>query len=114
MTRKYKHRSYWTKKKCIQEALKYDTKTELFKKSSSVYRIASQNGWLDEICSHMSGGNRSIGYWTKEKCREEALKYKTKSEFKKHSRGAHFSAYSSEWYDEICSHMVDARFKKAA
>ncbi len=32
-------------------------------------------------------------YWTKERCKEEALKYTSKSDFKKYNVGAYSSAY---------------------
>jgi len=44
---------YWNKERCINEALKYNTKTEWFKKARSSYSSALRNGWLDECCKHM-------------------------------------------------------------
>lgn len=44
-------------------------------------------------------------YWTKQKCLEEVLKYKTVTEFKKNSRGAHGAAIRNGWLDELCKHM---------
>ncbi|MFA5586339.1 MAG: GIY-YIG nuclease family protein [Saccharofermentanales bacterium] len=44
-------------------------------------------------------------YWTFEKCREEALKYKYKIDFIKNSNGAYSSALKHKWLDDICSHM---------
>ena len=49
------------------------------------------------------GGNRLI--WTKEKCQEESLKFKTRSEFKKKNDSAYKSAKRNGWFDEIISHM---------
>ena len=43
--------------------------------------------------------------WTKEKCAEEALKYKSRSEFKKKSPHAYHAARRNKWIDEICAHM---------
>jgi len=45
-------------------------------------------------------------YWTKEKCHEEALKYKTRSEFNKNSLAAYCKAWDSKWLEDICSHMT--------
>lgn len=50
------------------------------------------------------------GYWVKEKCHEEALKYETKSDFKKYSAGAADSAFVNGWFNDICLHMNE--FKK--
>jgi len=52
------------------------------------------------------GGNNYI--WNKEKCKEEALKYKTKKEYLKKSP-SYFSAHRNKWLDEICSHMIELR-----
>jgi len=44
--------------------------------------------------------------WTKEKCREVALKCQTKTEFVENFSGAYSSASCNKWLDEICSHMM--------
>ena len=38
---------------CHIAALKYFTKTDFKKKSSSAYDSSCKNGWLNDICSHM-------------------------------------------------------------
>ena len=43
--------------------------------------------------------------WTKDKCLEEALKYKTKKEFNKNSNGAYQASYKYGWLDEVTSHL---------
>jgi len=48
----------------------------------------------------------SIIYWTYEKCKEEALKYKHRTDFRKGSGGAFNSARRNDWYEKICSHMI--------
>ena len=45
-------------------------------------------------------------YWTKEKCKEEALKYKTRSEFYKNCISGYSRSYKSKWIDDVCSHMI--------
>lgn len=47
--------------------------------------------------------------WTKEKCQEIALKYKTKKEFIKKYNSAYKAAYKYNWLDDICSHMTKNR-----
>ena len=46
------------------------------------------------------------GYWTKEKCQEEALKYNIKKDFFTKSKSAYSSAVKKGWLDDICSHMI--------
>ena len=43
--------------------------------------------------------------WNYEKCKEEALKYEYKKDFKKDFYGAYLHAIRRGFLDEICSHM---------
>lgn len=43
----------WTKEKCHEIALKYQTKKELKEKEYSVYVTIVRNKWVDNVCSHM-------------------------------------------------------------
>ena len=45
-------------------------------------------------------------YWDFETCKEEALKYSSKSEFIKNCNGAYNKAWSNDWLGDICSHMI--------
>lgn len=49
---------------------------------------------------------RSRNYWTKDRCHEEALKYKTRKEFQTNSKAAYSKARKMGWLDDICSHML--------
>jgi hypothetical protein len=44
-------------------------------------------------------------YWTKEKCAEEALKYKNRKEFQIHNKGSYLTALRKGWLEDICKHM---------
>lgn len=48
------------------------------------------------------------GYWTKERCQEEAQKYSHKRQFRKGCNGAYSAAWKHGWLDEICVHMTRA------
>lgn len=100
-----KPNGYWTKEKCHEEALKYTSRTDFSQKSPTPYGIALRNGWRDEICSHMVLKQNPGGYWTKEKCHEEALKYDIRGIFHQNSTSAYDAARRNGWLDEICSHM---------
>lgn len=52
-------RTKWTKETCQIEALKYQTKSEFQKNSCGAHTAAYRNGWLNDICSHMTVTN----YW---------------------------------------------------
>jgi predicted GIY-YIG superfamily endonuclease len=102
-----KPKGYWTKKNCKKEALKYTTRNEFQKESRSAYLKSLRNGWLDDICKHMIEILKPKGYWTKENCKKEALKYTTRNEFRKGSSGAYISSRKNGWLDEVCSHMIE-------
>lgn len=96
---------YWTKKRCHKKALKYNSRMDFKRGCSSAYSTCNQNGWLDEVCSHMTGGHRTKGYWTKENCQKEALRYKTRTNFKEGIPPAYSTAVRMGWLNEVCSHM---------
>ena len=98
-------KGYWKKEKCYDEAQKYNHKIDFQRGSCSAYASAQLHGWLDEICEHMICDHNPKGFWTKERCASEALKYETRTAFKLGSPGAQFSAYKNGWLDEICQHM---------
>jgi hypothetical protein len=95
----------WTEEKCQEEALKYNNKSDFYNKNKAAYSAAYKHKWLKEICQHMIQKKKSNGYWTKEKCHEEALKYNTRTFFHKNSASAYNCAYLNNWINEICSHM---------
>ena len=57
---------------------------------------------IDDICSHMVSGYIK---WTYEKCKEDAMKYNKRNDFKKKSNSAYNSARLNGWLEDICSHM---------
>jgi hypothetical protein len=96
----------WTYDNCKKEALKYKSKTDFNKYSSGCYTKAYQNNWLNDICSHMIPTQKPKNYWTFERCKEEALKYNTKSEFKSTSNSAYLISCRNNWINDTCSHMI--------
>lgn len=96
-----KEKIEWTKEKCHEEALKYETRTEFKRFSSTAYEISRVNLWLNEICTHISKNRR----WNLELSQKEALKYKTRSQFSKNNPNAYSAARNHRWLNDICSHM---------
>ena len=94
----------WTDELLIAEALKYDTRVEFSKKSSSAYQTALRRGKLDEICQHML--SRPQSKWTVEMLHEEALKYKTRMEFFEGNGPAYNAASKRGLLNQICQHMT--------
>ena len=103
--KKLKCRGYWTKENCAKESLKYKYRSVFQIKNSSAYSIAMRNGWLDDICSHMTYKTNPSGYWSFNKCKKEAKKYNTRSSFKTNSAGAYVAAKRNNWLDIICYHI---------
>lgn len=53
-------------------------------------------------------------YWNKERCLEEAKKYKHRGDFFNYSNSAYVSATKNGWLDEVCEHMIPSgnRYKR--
>ena len=96
--------SDYTKEECIEEALKYNSKSEFLANAISFHSAANKNGWLKEVCS--KANYKDYPFWTKERCANEALKYTYRNDFGKKSRSAYSTALNNGWVDEICLHMV--------
>jgi hypothetical protein len=54
----------------------------------------------------MNNIRKPRGYWTKERCQEEALKYNNRKDFNIYSKSAYLRSIKNRWIDEICSHMI--------
>ena len=100
-------RSYWTKERCMEQALKYETKSKWAKNSDASYKIAKKNNWFEECTAHMIELQKPGGYWTKEKCLEEALKYNTRTEWKEKNRASYQAAMVSKILNECTAHMIE-------
>lgn len=50
-----KRKVYWTKERCHEEALKFNSRGDFQKKSRSAYLTSYKKGWLNDVCSHMIG-----------------------------------------------------------
>ena len=91
-------RGYWTEERAREEAMKYNTQSEFRKGNSSASSIARRKGWINTY-DWFSNTKKPNGYWTEERVREEALKYKSKSEFQKGCPSAYSIAYKQGWLD---------------
>lgn len=101
----------WTKEKCQEEALKYNTRSKLRKRNGPVYYKILSNGWQYEMFSHMTLLQKPNGYWNKERCKEESLKYKTRSELKEKNSAVYTIILKKGWRTEMFSHM-DTKIRK--
>jgi hypothetical protein len=53
--------------------------------------------------------NSPKDYWTLERCKEDAFKYKTKTEWKEKSSAIYAAAHKKGWIEECCVHMIVLR-----
>jgi hypothetical protein len=96
----------WTKEKAAELAKKYKSRSEFKAANSSAYTRARLNGWLDEICSHMSLKVHPNGYWTKDRVLDSANQFKTRTAWMRSSDSAAYNlAREKGWLDEACAHM---------
>ena len=97
------HNKKWTRDTCYEEAKKYNTRSEFAKGSSWAYKVARENGWLNDYDCFVDG-NKIAGQkrkkWTYETCYEEAKKYNTIWEFGKANNSAYTIAWRNGWLDD--------------
>lgn len=97
---------YWTYDKCMEIALKYRTKKEFYTSDKNVYNACRRNNWLNCICSHMKSSKKPNGYYTYDKCKEIALKYKTKKDFLLNENFIYQKCKANNWLNDICYNMI--------
>jgi predicted GIY-YIG superfamily endonuclease len=101
----------WTIENCRKEAKKYKSKSELQNNAIGCYSSALKKGWLDNICSHMKELKKPNGYWTYQRCKAHALKYKSRVEFSEKSASAYTTSKTKNWLDRVCEHMKNKKQK---
>ena len=92
-----KPNGYWTYEKCLEESKKYKYRGDYRTGSYGSYKVAFRNGWIDCFIWLQKQKPNIRRVWTKEKCRVEALKYKTVSEFRKKNKSAYKAATRYKW-----------------
>lgn len=95
----------WVFDLCKAEAIKYNTRSDFVKYSCSAYHRALQDGFLDQICTHMRSRWKPYRFWSKEECHKVALLYNTKADFKREEQSAYSLALKRGWIPDICTHM---------
>lgn len=101
MINQKKKNRYWTKARCKEAADKYKKRIDFQKGNPAAHSAAFKNGWLDEICVHMSYNEFEPTKWTKQICAELAIQYKTRGKFKANNSSAYKIALKHKWLDEI-------------
>lgn len=107
---------------CIEDAIKYKSTSEWKKKSPRVYGYAMRKKWLGKCRTAMfeihgdefNGGAKPSGYWTKERCMEDAKNHNSKYQWRKANSSAYGIALKKKWLDECCAHMTQLQDQKPA
>lgn len=89
----------WDRESCYEEALKFKRISQFENNSPGAYRAAKKNDWLVDY-TWIEYAVRPVGYWTYETCYEEAKRYKSRGEFKKHASTAYKYALANGWLDD--------------
>ena len=92
---------YWNNENVIEEAKKYNTLREFREKSQGAYDYASRNNLMNSIKTFLEAGCKPIGYWTYERCLEEAKKYKTLIDFHDKSSSAYTYSRKNNWLEKF-------------
>jgi hypothetical protein len=95
-------KGFWKiKENVMAEARKYSTKEEFQKGNSSAFLAAYRYGYIDEMNWLVKQKQHKKGYWTYENIEKEAIKYKTKNEFKKNNASAYIHALKMGIIDDF-------------
>ena len=92
-----KPNGYWTYERCCEESKKYKYRGDYRTGSNGSYKVAIRNGWIDDFTWLKKQKPNIRRVWTEEKCRKEALKYKSTMEFKKGNKSAYKAATRYKW-----------------
>lgn len=98
---------YWNKERCKEEAMKYNSISELENKSGGAYKSIIRNNWREELCSHMIRLTKPAGYWSFENCKHESQKYNNRSNFSKGSGRAYNVSLSNKWLDDFFPYEIN-------
>lgn len=99
----------WTEEKIKEESLKYNTKRDWYTNSPKSYDAAQRYNLINILSKHMKSYKKPKNYWTEEKIKEEALKYKTRMEWKNNSNGSYSKACTLGILNCCCKHMINIK-----
>ena len=103
MIRILRPKGYWTKDRIQEVASRFSYRSEFQKSYVGAYNVATENGWLEEVCCHMTA--LRVPTWTIDSIKEavkDCVKY---AEFKSKFPSAYNVARKSGWLEEIRIHM---------
>ena len=96
----------WDKESVIAEAQTYSTVTDWKFCGNASEQIARKRGWFDEAVVHMKRLHKSSGYWSLERIRVRAEKYKTKTEWRLDDPNGYAAAQRKGYLNDVTKHMT--------
>lgn len=96
----------------FKEVTDYMSQEDAVKAEESVEKRYKDEGWKILNVSKTGALGSVIVKWNLDTVRDEALKYKTRSEFSEKSPSAYGAAKKNGWYDEVTSHMPKSKTQK--
>jgi hypothetical protein len=107
-----------TKEQIQSIAMKYVSRKDFKKGCNGAYHVASDNKWLTEWFGNQNKDHAPKGTYTKmtkEQIQSIAMKYKTRTAFKKGASGAYTIAFKNKWLDEwfLLPNKTPSRFYSA-
>lgn len=95
-----------TQEQIAAAASKFTSRSEFAKECRPEYQAAWKRGILDVVCAHMSiSPIYSDVRWDRASVMRHALKYESRSQFKRECSGAYCHAKENVYLEEVCAHM---------
>ena len=94
----------WTEAAIREDAKRYSSKSEWARNSYGAYEAAKKKGIFTEVTSHMQKPPQKLK-WDDASIATDALKYESKSHWKRNSIGAYTAAKKRGIFDSVTSHM---------
>lgn len=101
--------NYWTVEKCQAEALRFTSVSDWAANGRRSYHAACKLGCISLCAQHMSRKSHEAGYWSLERCLEEAMKYTTRYAWQKASPSSYNSAWMNGWREMCIMHMIEVK-----
>lgn len=109
----YKHKiSYNLTPKLIQLTEYINNEEAINLEKQYILQYKNDNWNILNIAKGGSLGYNCKALWTKERCHEIALKYKTRSEFSKYCSNVYHISIKNKWLNDICIHMTQLSLPK--
>ena len=96
----------------FKEVTDYMSQEDAVKAEELVEKRYKDEGWKILNVSKTGALGSVIVKWNLDTVKDEALKYKTRTEFSKKSPSAYGAAKKNGWYDEVTNHMSKSKTQK--